>query len=100
MNQQTPQVFLAPVNMQAAPTPPDPRRRRRRKNRQKEKDDKKKNEKKSMWKRWEVYVLVAGSSVIWGPSLAWLQAKAFVTGLLILHDAANNVSKVLAPIAQ
>lgn len=101
MNQQTPQhVFLAPVNMQQAPAP-EQRRTRRRKNRQKKKDEKKKkDDKKSTWKMWELWVLVAGTSVIWGPSLAWLQSKAFVLGLLILHDAANNVSKVLAPIAQ
>jgi hypothetical protein len=95
--QQPPQVFLAPVNYTQQPSNGSARTRRR-KNRHKKKDSKKKS--KSIWKTWELWAIVSLTSIIWGPSVAWIQSKAFVLGLLILHDAANNVSKVLAPIAQ
>lgn len=97
MNQPIPSnVYLAPVNLQQAPTSNGSGRRRRRKNR----DKKKKEKKKTIWKTWELWTVIALTSIIWGPILAWIQSKALVLGLLILHDAAENVSKALGPIAQ
>lgn len=89
MNQQTPQVFLAPVNMQAQPQPSFGRRRRR--NRDKKKKEKDKN--KKGWKTWELFGFLMVTSIVTLPAAFLILALEIEVGKQLILMTAESLTR-------
>jgi hypothetical protein len=90
-------IYMNPIILGQPQAQPNPTRRRRR-NRNKKKKEKKTG--KLPWTKLEVCIILSFTSLLWMPSMAWLQVQMLIAGRSIWATAYNDLIGIMPTLPQ